>query len=75
MPGRKPQRQTGRAGLLGSGRLDGQIFRPPTEIGNRQDQQMSVIGLTKLPVHRPGPAAALAGLASARPSAQTPIPT
>jgi hypothetical protein len=61
MPGRKPQRQTGSAGLLVSGRLDGQIFRPPTEIGNRHDQQMSVIGLTNLPVQRPGPADACAG--------------
>jgi hypothetical protein len=47
--------------LLVSGRLDGQIFRPPIEIGNRHDQQMSVIGLTNLPVQRPGPAAAWRG--------------
>ena len=67
MPGRKPHRHSGRVGLEGSGRLDGQILRPPTEIGNRHDQQMSVIGLTKLPVQRPGPASALAGVASARP--------
>jgi hypothetical protein len=44
-----------------SGRLDGQIFRPPIEIGNKHDQQMSVIGLTNLPVQRPGPAEAWAG--------------
>ena len=40
---------------------------PPIEIGNRHDQQMSVIGLTKLPVQRPGPASAIAGVAVARP--------
>jgi hypothetical protein len=62
MPGRKPHRQTGRAGLLVSGRLDGQILRPPIEIGNRHDQQMSVIGLTNFPVQRPGPAEAWAGV-------------
>src|SRR3546814_4685033 len=66
-PGRSPQRQSGRSGLSGSGRFEGQIFSPPTEIGNRHDQQISVIGLTKLPVQRPGPASALAGLASASP--------
>src|SRR3546814_16518813 len=64
IPGRSPQRQSGRSGLSGSGRFEGQIFSPPTEIGNRHDQQISVIGLTKLTVQRPGPASALAGLAS-----------
>src|SRR3546814_12667829 len=59
IPGRSPQRQSGRSGLSGSGRFEGQIFSPPTEIGNRHDQQISVIGLTKLPVQRPGPASAL----------------
>ena len=61
MPGRKPQRHTGRVGFLGSGLLDGQISSPPIESGKRQDQQMSVIGLTNLPVQRPGPASARAG--------------
>jgi hypothetical protein len=45
-----------------SGRLDGQIFSPPIEIGKRHDQQMSVIGLTNFPVQRPGPADAWAGV-------------
>ena len=49
---------SGDAGLSGSGRFEGQISSPPIEIGNRHDQQMSVIGLTNLPVQRPGPAAA-----------------
>jgi hypothetical protein len=31
-------------------------------MGNRHDQQMSVIGLTNLPVQRPGPAEAWAGV-------------
>jgi hypothetical protein len=55
--------------LSGSGRLDGQILSPPTEIGNRHDQQMSVIGLTKLPVQRPGRPQRWLELASMRPSA------
>src|SRR3546814_2825898 len=67
IPGLRPHRHTGRSGLSGSGRLDGQMSSPPMEIGNRQDQQMSVIGLTKLPVHRPGPASTIAGVAVARP--------
>ena len=58
IPGLRPHRQTGRSGLSVSGRSEGQIFKPPTEIGNRHDQQMSVIGLTNLPVQRPGPASA-----------------
>jgi hypothetical protein len=58
IPGLRPHRQTGESGLFVSGRLDGHIFKPPTEIGKRHDQQMSVIGLTNLPVQRPGPAAA-----------------
>src|SRR3546814_17303578 len=58
IPGRSPQRQSGRTGLSGSGRLEGQIFSPPTEIGNRQDQQNTVIGVTQMPGQRPGPASA-----------------
>src|SRR5690606_38109334 len=65
MPGLRPHRHSGRSGLSGSGRFEGQISSPPTEIGNRHDQQMSVIGLTKLPVHLPGPASAAAGVAAA----------
>src|SRR3546814_1423195 len=41
IPGRSPQRQSGRSGLSGSGRFEGQIFSPPTAIGNRHDQQIS----------------------------------
>src|SRR3546814_463284 len=67
IPGLRPHRHTGRSGLSGSGRLDGQMSSPPIEIGNRQDQQISVIGLTKLPVQRPGPASAMAGVAVAKP--------
>src|SRR3546814_12265627 len=66
IPGLRPHRHTGRSGLSGSGRLDGQMSSPPMELGNRQDQQMSVIGLTKLPVQRPRPASAIAGVAVAR---------
>ena len=44
-----PQKQIGEAGLLVSGRPLGQILRPPTESGNRQDQHTSVIGLTNFP--------------------------
>src|SRR3546814_7550570 len=50
------QAQIGEAGLFVSGRPLGQIFRPPTERGNRQDQQTSVIGFTNLPL-QVGPAA------------------
>src|SRR3546814_20687667 len=66
IPGRSPQRQSGRSGLSGSGRFEGQIFSPQTEIGNRQAQQISVLGLTKLPAQRPSPASATAGMANAR---------
>src|SRR3546814_701819 len=50
------QAQTGDAGLLVSGRPLGQILRPPTDRGKRQDQQTSVTGLTNLPL-QVGPAA------------------
>src|SRR3546814_19238780 len=50
------QAQIGEAGLFVSGRPLGQIFSPPTERGNRQDQQASVIGFTNLPL-QVGPAA------------------
>src|SRR3546814_12312661 len=50
------QARSGEAGLFVSGRPLGQIFRPPTERGNRQDQQTSVIGFTNLPL-QVGPAA------------------
>src|SRR5690606_14834822 len=62
----RQHRLPGDSGLSVSGRSEGQIFKPPTEIGNRHDQQMSVIGLTNLPVQRPGPASACAGLAASR---------
>ena len=52
-------------GLSGSGRLEGQISSAPIEIGNRHDQQISVMGLTKLPVHLPGSPPAAAGVARA----------
>ncbi|GGD82144.1 hypothetical protein GCM10010990_35120 [Croceicoccus mobilis] len=48
-----PQAQIGNVGFFVSARLDGQIFNAPTDSGNMQPQQTSVIGLTKLPVHRP----------------------
>ena len=40
-----------------TGVSDGQIGNAPIDIGNRQPQQISVIGLTKCPVHTPGPPA------------------
>src|SRR5688500_18051253 len=49
-----PHAQIGRSGLGVSGLLPGQIGSPPTDSGNRQLQQMSVIGLTKWPVQTPG---------------------
>lgn len=58
-----PQAQTGRPGLGVSGRPLGQMFNPPTDIGNRHDQHTSVIGFTNLPVHLDG-ACAAAGSAS-----------
>ena len=47
-----PQAQMGSEGLLVSGRVLGQMLSPPIDIGNRQDQHTSVIGLTNLPVQR-----------------------
>ena len=48
-----PQAQIGKSGLLVSGR-PGQSFAPPSEIGKMQLQQISVTGLTNLPVHFDG---------------------
>ena len=50
------QAQTGSAGFEVSAFDDGQIDSPPIDSGNRQPQQMSVIGLTKCPVQTPGAA-------------------
>src|SRR3546814_14638459 len=50
------QARSGEGGWCVPGRPLGQIFRPPTERGNRQDQQTSVIGFTNLPL-QVGPAA------------------
>ena len=57
----EPHAQTGRLGFLVSGRLPGQMCAPPTDSGNRHDQQTSVIGLTNLPVQLAGSALAGAG--------------
>src|SRR3546814_13771249 len=43
------QAQIGEAGLFVPGRPLGQMLRPPTEGGKRQDQSTSVIGLTTSP--------------------------
>ncbi len=57
-----PQAQIGSVGLLSvSGRPLGHILRPPTESGNKQLQQTSVIGLTNFPVQDPGTSSARAG--------------
>src|SRR3546814_2461294 len=50
------QAHMGDAGFFASGRPLGQIFHPPTDSGNRHDQQTSVIGLTHFPLTL-GPAA------------------
>src|SRR3546814_20250546 len=60
------QAQIGEAGLLVSGRPLGQIFRPPTDRGNRQDQQTSVIGLTNFPLQVGTAAGALGAKAMAQ---------
>src|SRR3546814_6220820 len=44
------QAHMGDAGFFVSGRPLGQIFNPPTDSGNRHDQQTSVIGLTNFPL-------------------------
>ena len=40
----------GVAALGVSGRLEGTTFTPPIDKGNKQDQQMSVIGFIKCPL-------------------------
>src|SRR3546814_16271125 len=54
------QAHMGDAGFFVSGRPLGQIFNPPTDSGNRHDQQTSVIGLTNFPL-QVGPAASASG--------------
>src|SRR3546814_14146541 len=54
------QAHMGDAGFFVSGRPLGQIFNPPTDSGNRHDQQTSVIGLTNFPL-QVGPAASARG--------------
>src|SRR3546814_3003211 len=68
------QAQTGDAGLFVSGRPLGQILRPPTDRGKRQDQQTSVTGLTNLPL-QVGPAASAAGAATRMPRRASSAPT
>ena len=41
----------GDEGFFVSGLLEGQTETEPIEIGNKQDQQMSVMGLTNFPPH------------------------
>src|SRR3546814_10189727 len=59
-PTRSSSDLMGDAGFCGSGRPLGQIFNPPTDSGNRHDQQTSVIGLTNSPL-QVGPAASARG--------------
>src|SRR3546814_379635 len=54
------QAHMGDAGFFVSGRPLGQIFNPPTDSGNRHDQQTLVIGLTNFPL-QVGPAASARG--------------
>src|SRR3546814_16483637 len=68
------QAQIGEAGLFVSGRPLGQIFRPPTERGNRQDQPTSVIGFTNLPL-QVGPAAWALGAKAIAPITMSRDPT
>src|SRR3546814_20593928 len=57
------QAHMGDAGFFVSGRPPGQIFNPPTDSGNRPDQQTSVIGLTNFPLQvRPAASASGASL-------------